>query len=143
MYGLYICIIIMTTILTGLYAQDRDAALNHKRGVITSTAQTSRRHRRVRLILGPWMLVKTMFYDPLSALDSKALQSTYQIDISKNFNFFLVTISRLFYYCGVSSKSSFLQKPSCPQHHSHNPSLFAVQTFFLYFLHGKSKLLVK
>jgi hypothetical protein len=104
MYGLYICIVIMSTILTGLHAHDRDAALNIKRGVVRKDEEGKRRPRHERLFLAPWKLFRTMLYDPLCSLDSKSFQAAYEIDIAQNYNFFLVTVSRLFYYCGVSSK---------------------------------------
>jgi hypothetical protein len=105
MYGLYTCIVVITSIFTGLYAHDRDAASSQERVENFSPLERNLR-RRVRLIFGPWELFKTMMVDPLSSLDSKSLQATYQIDMANNFNFFLVTVSRLFYYCGVSSKST-------------------------------------
>ena len=74
--------------------------------------RSQRRRRRRRLILGPFVLLKNMLYDPLLLLDRKTLIATYSINIDENHDFFVVTVSRLFYYCGSS-----------------------VQTFFLYFLH--------
>lgn len=68
--------------------------------------------RRRRLILGPFVLLRTMTYDPVIRLDAGALLATYTIDVRQHHDFFVVTISRLCYYCGSS-----------------------VQTFFLYFLH--------
>jgi Na+/melibiose symporter-like transporter len=107
--GLYICIVVVTIILTGLYAHDRDAQLNAERGAIVIGEGNGRRRR---LILGPFVLIKTMMYDPIRRLDAKALKAIYTIDTQKHHDFFVVTVSRLCYYCGVS-----------------------VQTFFLYFLH--------
>jgi len=126
MYGLYICIVILTTILTGLYAHDRDVRLfverlenseirqstvreNHD---LNSTPKSQRRRRRRRILLGPFSLLKTMIYDPIKIMDRNTLLATYTIDIQEHHDFFFVTVSRLFYYCGSS-----------------------VQTFFLYFLH--------
>ena len=74
--------------------------------------RSQRRRRRRRLILGPFVLLKTMLYDPIVLLDKKTLIATYTINIDENHDFFIVTVSRLFYYCGSS-----------------------VQTFFLYFIH--------
>mmetsp|Transcript_12201 Transcript_12201/g.28963 ORF Transcript_12201/g.28963 Transcript_12201/m.28963 type:complete len:456 (+) Transcript_12201:404-1771(+) len=131
MYSLYICIVILTTILTGLYAHDRDVRLFMERLEISRSRRNSvsransllgkanqeltksqRRRRRRRLILGPFVLLKNMLYDPLLLFDRTTLIATYTIDIKENYDFFIVTISRLFYYCGSS-----------------------VQTFFLYFVH--------
>lgn len=130
MYGLYICIVILTTILTGVYSHEKDyhifmerleislsrrsiakenSLLDNKNQEIT---KSQRRRRRRRLILGPFVLLKNMLYDPLVLLDRKTLIATYTINIAENHDFFIVTVSRLFYYCGSS-----------------------VQTFFLYFLH--------
>ena len=50
-------------------------------------------------------------------MNAKTLIATYSIDIEKHHDFFVVTVSRLAYYCGVS-----------------------VQTFFLYFLHDIIKI---
>jgi len=129
MYGLYICIVILTTILTGLYAHDRDVHIFMERLEISLSrrsiakensllgnnqeiTKSQRRRRRRRLILGPFVLLKNMLYDPILLLDRKTLIATYTINIDENHDFFVVTVSRLFYYCGSS-----------------------VQTFFLYFLH--------
>jgi Na+/melibiose symporter-like transporter len=101
----------LSTILTGFYAHDRDAQLNAERGAITCGDNPDNGRRR-RFVLGPVLLLRTMLYDPLIRLSCKALVATYTIDIGKNHDFFVVTVSRLFYYCGIS-----------------------VQTFFLYFLH--------
>lgn len=129
MYGLYICIVVLTTILTAMYAHDKDVSIFMKRLSISvrrrkrereifllrnnqELTRSQRRRRRRRLILGPFVLLKTMLYDPLLLLDKKTLIATYSINIEENHDFFIVTVSRLFYYCGSS-----------------------VQTFFLYFLH--------
>jgi MFS family permease len=63
-------------------------------------------------MLGPFVLLKTMTYDPIRMLDFATLYAAYTIDIHNHHDFFVVTVSRLCYYCGSS-----------------------VQTFFLYFLH--------
>jgi hypothetical protein len=97
--------------LTGLYAHDRDAELNAERGAIT-TRGNDNDHRTRSIVLGPWILLKTMLYDPIRRLDGKSLAATYSIDLKKHPDFFIVTVSRLCYYCGIS-----------------------VQAFFLYFLH--------
>ena len=57
------------------------------------------------------LVLKSLFYDPLTHLQPGQLVATYTIDIDRHYDFFIVTVSRLWYYCGVS-----------------------VQTFFLYFL---------
>ena len=112
-----------------MYAHDKDVSIFMKRLSISvrrrerereilllrnnqELTRSQRRRRRRRLILGPFVLLKTMLYDPLLLLDRKTLIATYSINIEENHDFFIVTVSRLFYYCGSS-----------------------VQTFFLYFLH--------
>jgi len=129
MYSLYICIVVLTTILTGVYAHDRDVHIFVERLEISRSrrrilrqnslqinnnemTKSQRRRRRRRLILGPFVLLKNMLYDPIVMLDKNTLIATYTINIEENHDFFIVTVSRLFYYCGSS-----------------------VQTFFLYFLH--------
>ena len=120
---------ILTTILTGLYAHDQDVHIFMERLEISTSrrniarenallrnnqeiTKSQRRRRQRRLILGPFVLLKNMLYDPLVLLDRKTLIATYTINIDENHDFFIVTVSRLFYYCGSS-----------------------IQTFFLYFLH--------
>lgn len=105
--GLYICIVTFTTILTGSYAHDRDAELNAERIRMHPDTNGPRRG-----ILTPWLLLRTMLYDPIRELELKTLFTAYSIDRTKYHDFFVVTVSRLCYYCGIS-----------------------VQTFFLYFLH--------
>lgn len=95
--------------MAGLYAHARDVQLNIERGAVVVGGGNQDREKTV---LGPCAILKTMLYDPLTQLDSKTLIATYTIDIEKHHDFFVVTVSRLWYYCGVS-----------------------VQTFFLYFLH--------
>lgn len=111
MYGLYVCVVILTTILTALHGHDRDAMLHHQRGMIIKRQPGERRSKR-RIILGPIILLKTMLYDPVRRLNRTSLAATYSIDIDRHHDFFVVTVSRLCYYCGGS-----------------------VQAFFLYFLH--------
>jgi MFS family permease len=63
-------------------------------------------------LLTPYLLLKTMLYDPLRRLNAQTLYASFTIDTEKHHDFFVVTVSRLCYYCGMS-----------------------VQTFFLYFVH--------
>jgi MFS family permease len=201
MYGLYTCIVIVSSILTGTHAHDKDAELTFQRterrerirqsrlqqsqqntdvpdngtsnnnvdsnhdkpsslaqsvidsssanstttvtdgGALVLPAQqsslsspqrrmSSRRynkrhwHRVARkvaknaatkakeIVLTPTVILRSMLVDPLRVMDGKTLLQSYTIDTTKHFDFFIVTVSRLFYYCGMS-----------------------VQTFFLYYLH--------
>jgi len=57
-------------------------------------------------------LFYTMIYEPMSTKSFSEITSAYTIDRTKYSDFFFVTISRFFYYMGISS-----------------------QTFFLYFIH--------
>lgn len=74
--------------------------------------EITRRQRRRQIILGPFALIKNMLWDPIRVLDRRTIFATYTIDARSHHDFFVVTVSRLCYYCGSS-----------------------VQTFFLYFLH--------
>jgi MFS family permease len=101
--------VIVATILTGTYAHDRDAELTAHRRALSERGDDIRpRHG----ILTPWVLMRTLLYDPFQRLNASTLFDSYTIDISKHHDFFVVTVSRLFYYCGIS-----------------------VQSFFLYFIH--------
>lgn len=164
MYGLYTCIVIVSAILTGTHAHERDAerafqrlerreslkavrqqeAAARKERLLrakTKAAQESvvspaltggdlkryrRRKRRVKwhraakkaakkaheiVITTPSVLLRTMLVDPFQRMDAATLCGSYTIDVEMYHDFFVVTVSRLFYYCGMS-----------------------VQTFFLYFL---------
>lgn len=172
MYGLYTCIVIVSSILTGTHAQDMDVALTLQRIIreqqqqdveenddddeaaslggeasgaleeeergevhkvmsplIASPRQTrGKRWRRAAkraakrahaaairaqeiIIVTPAQLIYSMF-EPFFNMDGSTLIRSYTIDVSKSHDFFVVTVSRLFYYCGMS-----------------------VQTFFLYFVH--------
>jgi Major Facilitator Superfamily len=64
-----------------------------------------------QIVLTPTLVVKSMIL-PVRKLHWDAVWACYTIDINKHHDFFIVTVSRLFYYCGMS-----------------------VQTFFLFFLH--------
>ena len=157
MYGLYTCIVIATSILTGTHAHERDAELTAERiskrrggtaagrsgfdrnnsdegshsSIISAGSPLPHHHHHLHhkwprsakkavkkavrkaheMVLTPTLLVKSML-DPLSQLSWSAVLSCYTIDVQKHHDFFVVTVSRLFYYCGMS-----------------------VQTFFLYFVH--------
>jgi MFS family permease len=131
MYGLYTCIVIVSSILTGTHAHDRDAELaylrterrrrrSHSLSSGEGVGDLERRQytigQRIRykarqIVLTPTLIMKSILVDPLRKLDRQTLLSSYTIDIEKHHDFFIVTVSRLFYYCGMS-----------------------VQVFFLYFL---------
>mmetsp|Transcript_11148 Transcript_11148/g.20867 ORF Transcript_11148/g.20867 Transcript_11148/m.20867 type:complete len:571 (+) Transcript_11148:78-1790(+) len=57
-------------------------------------------------------VVYSLLYEPLMHKSKKEILSAFWIDISQHRDFFIVTMSRFFYYMGISS-----------------------QTFFLYFIH--------
>lgn len=96
-----------------MYAQEGDAG---RMELIYSRRQSiqefTRRQRTRQVILSPFALAKTMLWDPIRVLDRKSIFAAYTIDIERHHDFFIVTLSRLCYYCGSS-----------------------VQTFFLYFLY--------
>ena len=109
MYCLYTVIVISTTILTCTYASDEDVAIAQKRRREQELPLLSTgRH----VLLSPRLLLRTMIYDPFRRMDWKTLAASYTIDATKYHDFFVVTVSRTFYYMGIS-----------------------VQTFFLYYIH--------
>ena len=104
MYGLYTCIAIATTVLTCSYAHDRDVTLAEYRKPVVAGATRPKGSLTI--------VVRTMLYDPLIQMDWATLAKSYTIDTKKYHDFFVVTVSRTFYYMGISA-----------------------QTFFLYFVH--------
>jgi MFS family permease len=156
MYGLYTCIVVVTSILTSTHAHERDAKLTADRvqrttvvgdnatrrmddeeGSQSSSASHTNNskpfdhhrhpknwpknaHRVTRkvvkkavktaqhFVLTPAVILDSMF----RSMSWATFFSCYTIDTVKYYDFYIVSISRLFYYCGMS-----------------------VQTFFLYFVH--------
>lgn len=104
MYGLYTCIVIFTTVVTCTYAQDGDVRMTRNR-------QSTEVQPGV-VALSPTLLLRTMLFDPFVRMNFKTLVQSYTIDATKHHDFFIVTVSRTFYYMGIS-----------------------VQTFFLYYIH--------
>jgi len=135
-YGLYLCIVIFTSILTGLYGHNQDVEMalyrrNQRRVIMRQTAirtspsdSASRKLRMMRkikkasrrmtqqVVVTPAIILRCMLVDPVKKLSCHSFCQSYTIDIEKHRDFFWVTVSRLFYYTGMS-----------------------VQTFFLYFIH--------
>ena len=64
------------------------------------------------IVLTPTVILRSMVVEPFSEMDWSEIMKAYTIDTEVHHDFFIVTISRLCYYCGQS-----------------------VQTFFLYYLH--------
>lgn len=143
MYALYIAMVIVSAILTGTHAHDKDAELAYRRiskrtpadqpmdeetPLLTSPPSPKKWHRKAaktvkktvhkaakqakKIVLTPTLIVKSMLVDPFETMDWHTVYQSYTIDREKYHDFFVVTVSRLFYYCGMS-----------------------VQTFFLYFVH--------
>lgn len=167
MYGLYTCIVIFSSILTGLYGHDRDvdmalyrmnqrrrskrkktrrctaatstgngtalngfgsptASVDNKKKRPTRKQRVMRKLRKLKrvsqhvartVVVTPTIILRSMLVDTIQAMDWRTFCQSYTIDIDKHSDFFWVTVSRLFYYCGMS-----------------------VQTFFMYFLHDIIKL---
>ena len=65
-----------------------------------------------QIVLTPTLILRSMLVDPFADMDWATVLNAYTIDIEEHHDFFVVTVSRLCYYCGQS-----------------------VQTFFLYYLH--------
>ena len=64
------------------------------------------------MVVTPISLILRSMMAPIQTLNWNTLIQCYTIDLHTNYNFFIVTLSRLFYYCGMS-----------------------IQTFFLYYIH--------
>lgn len=101
MYAMYTIMVIVTSILTFTFAHDRDVQIAQRRHGPSLQEKVT-----------PYLLFRSMLYDPMRNLNWKTFYQSYTIDTSTHHDFFVVTVSRLFYYCGMS-----------------------VQTFFLYFVH--------
>lgn len=63
------------------------------------------------VVVTPTIILRSMLVDTINDLNFHTFCQSYTIDMEKHRDFFWVTVSRLFYYCGMS-----------------------VQTFFMYFL---------
>jgi len=127
MYGLYTCIVIFTSILTGTHAHDKDVELTSRlRRRLSSKEETpfvpspvrsgpkwkkaakKAARKAKQIVLAPTVIVRTMLVDPFHNMDWYALGLSYTIDRRKYHDFFVVTVSRLFYYCGMSIQTFFL-----------------------------------
>ena len=73
--------------------------------------KAAKRARQV-LVMTPTRILKSMLIDTFQSMDWSALRSSYSVDASQYPDFLVVTVSRLFYYSGMS-----------------------IQTFFLYYVH--------
>lgn len=125
MYKLYIIITIVSGLLTCVFVMDREREIHHhswtisfsRKGLFKDTQSTidmddALHFQRRFLPIGD--LISILFMKPLQEKTKKDIIAAYWIDISNHRDFFYVTISRFFYYMGISS-----------------------QTFFLYFIHDE------
>jgi MFS family permease len=129
MYALYACMIVLSSILTGTHAHDADVRVSRPRyqWIQTSLRRHPRspfakaqapslpqrlRRRARQLVVTPTVILRSILVDPVQRLDWTSISQSYTIDIDRHHDFFIVTVSRFFYYCGMS-----------------------VQTFFLYYVH--------
>mmetsp|Transcript_20921 Transcript_20921/g.30993 ORF Transcript_20921/g.30993 Transcript_20921/m.30993 type:complete len:288 (-) Transcript_20921:73-936(-) len=104
MYALYTIIVIASSILTCSCAHKRDVTLMRTKSDVDllSTAIDESQ------IPGLGMLVNSMIIAPLQHLDGAKLIGAFTIDTVKYHDFFVVTVSRTFYYMGISVQSFFL-----------------------------------
>ena len=136
---MYVIVSIITAILTCVYSLDRENVLNlykktqiatmHDKSKENQTtpnqeeslateiqpniSPTTQDHDNVMEDFPPLpLLTNYLLYEPIEHKTKSELLSAYWIDTSAHRDFFIVTISRFFYYMGISS-----------------------QTFFLYFIH--------
>ncbi|KAL7579170.1 hypothetical protein ACA910_011343 [Epithemia clementina (nom. ined.)] len=75
-------------------------------------AKKAARKAQQVLVMTPTMILKSMLVDTVATLDWAAVLECYTIDVERYPDFSVVTLSRLFYYSGMS-----------------------IQTFFLYYVH--------
>jgi hypothetical protein len=100
MYGLYTCIVIVSTILTGTHGHDRDAELAFIRserrrrrsesfnGVVEEQADKKTLGQKIQskareIVLTPTLILKSILVDPVRKLDRESLYKSYTIDIEK------------------------------------------------------------
>jgi MFS family permease len=102
MYGLYTCIVIVTTILTGTHAHDRDAELafirserrrrrsesfagevEEKQADQNSLGQKIKNKAR-EIVLTPTLILKSILVDPVRKLDRETIFNSYTIDLEKH-----------------------------------------------------------
>lgn len=129
MYGLYTCIVIIASILTGIYGHDRDVdmALHRKKqrrifvhGRVSDhktqggTVNGARKYRIIRrikkatkqvtkkVVVTPTIILQKMLVETSKDMNCATLYQSYTLDMEKHRDFFWVTVSRLFYYCGMS-----------------------------------------
>lgn len=105
MYPLYAAVAVVGMVLTFVFGNTRDVRLAWERMGSHNVNESSK----------GWLLcdlARSMIVEPLHDLDWEKLRKSYTIDTTKYHDFFIVTVSRTFYYMGLS-----------------------VQAFFLYFLH--------
>lgn len=134
MYKMYISIATLSALLTYIYVSDRENVLKQfeKENIMQnektlncnqgteqaageetteaiiesceelSTSSGDRWYPRIHEFL------YLIFYEPIRSKSISEMLSAYWIDTNEHQDFFIVTISRFFYYMGVSSQSFFL-----------------------------------
>ena len=134
MYKMYISIATVSAVLTYVYVSDREHILEqferenmiqNKNGLICNmaTEQFAGVETTEMMIvqceelstssgdqLYPYIhdFFYLIFFEPIESKSRSDLLSAYWIDTDEHQDFFIVTISRFFYYMGVSSQSFFL-----------------------------------
>jgi len=135
MYKMYICVSIIALLLTCLNVYERETLLkktdfqehhNHETNGTESINDSEELTDLEKKEKGteeeysyfpqPHVLVYLLLYEPIMNKKRSEMLAAYWIDTSEHYDFFIVTLSRFFYYMGVSS-----------------------QTFFLYFIHDALK----
>jgi len=115
MYQMYVVISLGTAVATYVVVCDRDGG-KHEKDYAAETASLTLgdnyNDTNLSKLISPNDLVYALFYEPLLSKSVSDIRNAYWIDTDKHYDFFMVTISRFFYYMGISS-----------------------QTFFLYFIH--------
>lgn len=112
MYKLYMVVTFISGILTCFFVMGREHELHYQTSEDMIHNDAAAFHERKVPSFNDY--VKLLFFNPMLGKSYDEIRSAYWIDITHHRDFFYVTISRFFYYMGISS-----------------------QTFFLYFVHDK------
>jgi Major Facilitator Superfamily len=71
-------------------------------------ATEAARHAHHVIVLTPTVILKSVLVDPIHRMDWSDVMRSYTIDVDLYHDFAVVTLSRLFYYCGMSVQTFFL-----------------------------------
>ena len=107
----YAVVSLCTALATYVVVFDKDNGKHeHDNGIeASSLPEGDESNQREQAVLMPiHELVYALFYEPLLSKSASEIRNAYWLDMDKHHDFFMVTISRFFYYMGISSQSFFL-----------------------------------